>query len=89
MPWNFHAVEEGLYDFSSPWRNLAKFIRLAGRYGFFVILRGGPYMCGEWEFGGFPAWLLKNGTIKLRTNAQPYMTFVERYYSELTKVVQL
>ena len=39
---SLHAVAEGVYDFSSPWRNLAKFIRLAGKHGFFVILRGGP-----------------------------------------------
>ena len=23
-----------------------------------AVLRVGPYMCGEWEFGGLPAWLL-------------------------------
>ena len=47
-------------------RDLARFIRLAGAHGLFVVLRGGPYMCGEWEYGGFPAWLLQNGTLALR-----------------------
>ena len=22
-----------------------------------VLLRPGPYICGEWDFGGFPWWL--------------------------------
>jgi hypothetical protein len=39
-------------------------------------------MCGEWEFGGFPAWLLENGTIKLRTYAQPYIGHVNDWWSK-------
>lgn len=88
VPWNFHEAEEGHYDFSSPWRDLARFVRLAGQHGLFVIMRGGPYMCGEWEFGGLPAWLLQNGTIHLRTDAQPYMSRVDRYYTALLTVVK-
>ena len=56
--------------------------------GSFVIMRGGPYMCGEWEFGGLPAWLLQNGTIRLRTDAQPYLSRVDRYYTVLLNVVK-
>ena len=30
-------------------------------------------MCGEWEWGGLPAWLLENGSIPIRTDASPYI----------------
>ena len=23
-----------------------------------VILRVGPYICGEWDYGGLPAWVM-------------------------------
>ena len=38
--------------------------------GLHVLLRAGPYSCAEWEFGGFPAWLLKDpaDAQALRTN---------------------
>jgi hypothetical protein len=33
------------------------FIRLAQQLGFLVLLRPGPYICAEWDFGGLPWWL--------------------------------
>jgi len=48
-----------------------------------VVLRPGPYVCGEFEFGGLPAWLLRDGPIELRTDAEPYMGHVERWWGEL------
>lgn len=88
VPWNWHEATPGKFDFTSEWRDLAAFVRQAGEHGLFVLLRGGPYMCGEWEFGGFPAWMLYNGTLTLRTYAQPYMSFVERYWAALLPVVR-
>ncbi|KAK2162786.1 hypothetical protein LSH36_91g01063 [Paralvinella palmiformis] len=31
-----------------------KYVQLAHELGLFVILRPGPYICSEWEFGGLP-----------------------------------
>lgn len=53
-----------------------------------MILRGGPYVCGEWEFGGFPYWLLKNSSIKLRTSDQVFLTYVEMWLSKLLTVLR-
>ena len=36
----------------------AAFLRLAQELGLWAILRPGPYICAEWDFGGLPAWLL-------------------------------
>lgn len=51
--WNIHEPEPGKWDFSGD-RNLAEYIRIAGEEGLMVILRPGPYVCAEWEFGGYP-----------------------------------
>ena len=81
VPWNWHEQEKGTFDFENGARNLTKFITLAQQIGLTVVVRAGPYMCGEWEFGGLPAWLFENGSIPIRTYAQPYVDFAERYWS--------
>merc|ERR1712084_136487 len=47
-----------------------------------VLLRAGPYICGEWEFGGFPAWLL-NHNVTLRTYEDNYIAAVNKWWAEL------
>ncbi|XP_009343964.2 probable beta-galactosidase 2 isoform X2 [Pyrus x bretschneideri] len=37
--------------------DLVKFIKLVQQAGLFVNLQIGPYVCTEWNFGGFPVWL--------------------------------
>ncbi len=39
--------------------------------GLDVILRPGPYVCAEWDFGGLPAWLLRDG-VQIRTADESY-----------------
>ena len=56
--WNEHEQSPGVFDFSGQ-RDVAEFIREAQSEGLYVILRPGPYVCAEWEWGGYPAWLLK------------------------------
>jgi len=88
VPWNWHEEVKGSFDFTSPGRNLTKFLEVAREVGLLVVVRAGPYMCGEWEFGGFPAWLIENGTIPLRTYAQPYIHYVDLYWGQLLEQIK-
>ena len=45
---------------------------LAQELGLYVILRPSPYICAEWEFGGLPAWLLREEGMRLRVNPPPF-----------------
>ena len=49
IPWNFHQMEENEFNFEGD-RNFVSFINQAQDVGLFVILRAGPYICGEWDF---------------------------------------
>lgn len=51
VAWNLHEPRPGEFDFSG-WLDLQAYIRLAGKLGLYVIVRPGPYICSEWEFGG-------------------------------------
>ncbi|KAM2689929.1 hypothetical protein EV1_043169 [Malus domestica] len=37
--------------------DLVKFIKMVQQASLFVNLQIGPYVCAEWNFGGFPVWL--------------------------------
>ena len=82
VPWNYHEDQPGIYDFQDE-KNLTKFIITAQEVGLLVILRAGPYMCGEWEMGGLPAWLLRDPNIKLRTSDVTYLSYVDKWLAVL------
>ncbi len=82
--WNEHEPQPGLYDFSGP-HDVAEFIREAQEAGLYVILRPGPYSCAEWEWGGYPAWLLKQHDIVVRSNDPRFMTPARRWIMRLGK----
>jgi len=86
--WNVHEPRPGVYDFSGD-HDLAAFLRLAQQEHLNVLLRAGPYSCAEWEFGGFPSWLLADPKMStaLRTNDDAFMRPVERWIDRLGKEV--
>jgi beta-galactosidase len=80
--WNLHEATPGHYDFSGE-NDVAEFVREAQQEGLFVILRPGPYVCAEWEFGGYPAWLLKDPTTRVRTQDPKFMEPASRWLHRL------
>ncbi|MBE6724592.1 MAG: beta-galactosidase [Ruminococcaceae bacterium] len=80
--WNLHEKEEGVFDFSGM-LDVAAYADEAASLGLNLILRPGPYICSEWEFGGLPAWLLKYGDMAIRCNDPLYLEKVRRYYRAL------
>ncbi len=86
--WNYHESSEGLYDFHTGNRNISEFITIAAEEGMWVIIRPGPYVCAEWEFGGLPPYLLRQPEIKVRCLDPVYMKAAERYMSRLADVLR-
>ena len=80
--WNLHEPREGEFHFEGD-LDIVKFIATAKELGLNVILRPGPYICAEWEFGGLPAWLLKYEKMDLRCYDECFLSKVERYYGQL------
>ncbi|KAJ8432740.1 hypothetical protein Cgig2_015658 [Carnegiea gigantea] len=69
--WNLHEPTQGQYDFSGR-KDLVKFVKLVGEAGLYVHLRIGPYVCAEWNYGGFPLWLHFIPGIQFRTDNEPF-----------------
>jgi len=66
--WNLHEQKQGVLDFSGR-ANLSRFLEEASNAGFFVNLRIGPYICGEWTYGGLPVWLNQVPNMVLRSSS--------------------
>jgi beta-galactosidase len=82
--WNEHETKPGVYDFSGN-KDVAEFVREAQAEGLYVILRPGPYVCAEWEFGGYPAWLLKDHGTVVRTSEPKFMAAANSWIARLGK----
>lgn len=60
VPWNLHEPYDGVFDFGnggedmSPFLDIKTFLKIAEEEDLLAILRPGPYICAEWEFGGLP-----------------------------------
>ena len=84
--WNLHEPEPGKWDFTGD-KNLAEYIKIAGEEGMMVILRPGPYVCAEWEFGGYPWWLQNVEGMEIRRDNAEFLKHTKMYIDRLYKEV--
>jgi hypothetical protein len=85
--WEAHEPQEGQYDFEGRY-DICRFLDLCKERGLYVILRVGPYVCAEWNFGGFPWWLISKPGLVTRTWNRPYMEAVAKWVSHLIRKVR-
>jgi beta-galactosidase len=84
--WNEIEPTEGNFVFKDQ-TDVRRFVKLCQDNGMWVILRSGPYVCGEIDFGGLPAWLLKHPGLKIRSNEPQFMKYCKAYIDQIGKQV--
>jgi beta-galactosidase len=82
--WNLHEPQKGKFDFTGN-NDVAEFVRIAQQEGLWVILRPSPYVCAEWEFGGYPYWLQNEKGLEVRSKEVQYLKEYESYIKEVGK----
>lgn len=82
--WNLHEPSPGQWDFEGR-NDVAKFFRLAQEEGLKVVLRPGPYICGERDWGGFPAWLSQVPNMAVRQDNSPFLDASKSYIDRVGK----
>jgi beta-galactosidase GanA len=85
--WNYLEASPGRWDFHTGNHDIAAFIRLCQAEGMWVLLRPGPYVCAEWDWGGLPTWLLKIPDIRVRCMDTRYMAAVRKYIARLSQEI--
>ncbi|MDF2628179.1 MAG: glycoside hydrolase family 35 [Symbiobacteriaceae bacterium] len=85
--WNLHEPRRGVYDFTGR-LDVIRFCQIAQEHGLNVILRIGPYICAEINYGGFPAWLRDIPGIRMRTWNEPFMREMSRWVTYVTDLLR-
>ncbi|MFH1857080.1 MAG: beta-galactosidase [Candidatus Omnitrophota bacterium] len=89
IPWRHHAFKKQgriSYDFAGRTqdnRNLLKFIELTAKTGLYLILKPGPFIHAEVNFGGLPDWVCPEEDKTI----QPAIDFDKRSYTWLGKAL--
>lgn len=78
IAWNVQEPRQGEFV-KDGGADFERFIEIAEELGLYVIVRPGPYICAEWEMGGFPSWLLNVEGISLRHYNSQYLEYASRY----------
>lgn len=86
VAWNVHETKKGEYNFEGMY-DLCAFLDEIKKAGMYAIVRPGPYICAEWDFGGFPYWLLQDDNIRLRCMDKLYINELSRWYEKLVPML--
>jgi hypothetical protein len=84
IPWNLHEPEPGVFNFADE-ADLPAYLDLIHELGMYAIVRPGPYICAEWENGGFPAWLTAQN-LQLRTDDPIFHEATQRWLDRLLPI---
>lgn len=63
-------------------------MEMAHEAGLYVVLRLGPYVCAEWNYGGFPAWLREIPGVDFRTWNEPFKQEMSRFLRNMISYVE-
>ena len=85
--WNGFEQPDGSFDFKTGSRDVAAFLTICREEGMWVLFRPGPYICGEWDFGGLPARFLKDGVL-VRTTDPRYLAEAMKYLAAIADVAE-
>ncbi|XAR73820.1 Beta-galactosidase [Bertholletia excelsa] len=85
--WNAHEPSPGNYNFEGRY-DLVRFIKTIQKAGLYAHLRIGPYICAEWNFGGFPVWLKYVPGISFRTDNEPFKKAMKGFTEKIVSLMK-
>ncbi|XP_059635690.1 beta-galactosidase-like isoform X2 [Cornus florida] len=85
--WDHHEPRHRQYDFSGN-LDFIRFFKTVQEAGLYAILRIGPYVCAEWNYGGFPVWLHKMPGIQLRTDNAVFKSEMQTFVAKIVSMCQ-
>ncbi|KAK6922654.1 D-galactoside/L-rhamnose binding SUEL lectin domain [Dillenia turbinata] len=85
--WNAHEPSPGNYNFEGRY-DLVRFLRTVQKAGLYAHLRIGPYVCAEWNFGGFPVWLKYVPGISFRTDNEPFKRAMQGFTEKIVSLMK-
>lgn len=84
--WNFHEPQEGKWDFTGD-KDLDAFLKLVKSLGMYATVRVGPYVCAEWDSGGYPVWLRFKPGVRVREDNPQFEKYMDRWLDHVMPIV--
>lgn len=85
IAWNLHEEVQGEFNFVGN-LDIRAFIKLAQELNLYVIIRPGPYICSEWDFGGLPSWLLRDPHMEPRSMYRPFIEAANQFFGRILPI---
>uniref|UniRef100_A0A7N2MK47 beta-galactosidase n=1 Tax=Quercus lobata TaxID=97700 RepID=A0A7N2MK47_QUELO len=85
--WNLHEPQFDQFDFSGR-RDIVRFIKEVQAQGLYVSLRIGPFIQGEWAYGGLPIWLRDVPDIVFRSDNKPFKYHMWRFTTKIVRMMK-
>ena len=86
VAWCFHERTPGVFTMDGD-ADLGRFLDIAAELGMYAYVRVGPFICDEFEGGGYPSWLITQPEIELRTSHAPTLKLLARWFDQLVPVI--
>ncbi|XP_021900324.1 beta-galactosidase 10 [Carica papaya] len=85
--WNGHELSPGKYYFGGRY-DLVKFVKIVQQAGMYMILRIGPFVAAEWNYGGVPVWLHYVPGTTFRTNSEPFKYHMQKFMTVIVNLMK-
>lgn len=85
VAWNLHEPVQGQFHFEDN-LDLDAWLSLIHELGMYSLVRVGPYICAEVDFGGFPPWLV-DLNLKIRGTDAKYLERVDAFYNKIFPII--
>lgn len=72
----------GQFDFTDR-NDVAAWFQEIQNAGLKAVLRPGPYVCAERDWGGIPGWVSQLSGVRIRSNNQPFLNATSGYMSQV------
>ncbi|KAK9824996.1 hypothetical protein WJX81_007218 [Elliptochloris bilobata] len=87
VPWALHEPHPGKFTWSGH-ADVCAFLEVAHSLNLSVVLRPGPFIAAEFDFGGLPAWLASpevagGGEMRLRSSDPRFLSLVDTWWRQL------
>jgi len=85
--WNYNEPQEGQIDLTTGAHDLGAFLQTAQDVGLYATVRVGPYVCAEWDSGGYPIWLRNKPGLKVRTDDPAFLGAMDTFWDKMIPIV--
>ncbi|KAL2928162.1 Beta-galactosidase 3 [Bienertia sinuspersici] len=85
--WNGHELSPDNYYFEGRY-DLVKFVKIVQQAGMYMMLRIGPFVAAEWNYGGAPVWLHYIPGTVFRTDNEQWKHYMKKFTTYIVDLMK-